>query len=132
MSDSTYTVGKIGFGPAWSDKLNDERDDAGICIECGNNMTPVRPGKAQCHYCELDESLQHAEKRIEELEAAVMSLYPDWVCRDCGRIHGKRVYRDHIATFHVGVCHLCHKSNVEVSEPRDFGHLHWPLKKRKT
>lgn len=45
---------------------NDE--DPGICADCGYPLTPVRPGKAQCDYCELlevyeRESYDHIQTR---------------------------------------------------------------------
>lgn len=52
MSEHNYVVGDIGFGPAWSDGLYEEMDDAGICTSCGYEVTPVRPGKAQCEFCD--------------------------------------------------------------------------------
>jgi hypothetical protein len=48
------------------DPKNDE--DAGICVDCGYPLTPVRPGKAQCDYCDLlavyeQESYDHIQTR---------------------------------------------------------------------
>lgn len=49
-----------------TDPKNDE--DAGICADCGYPLTPVRPVKAQCDYCELlavyeQESYDHIQTR---------------------------------------------------------------------
>ena len=51
MSDPNYVVGDISFGPAWNDEMN----EAGVCTSCGYEVTPVRPGKAQCDFCEAVE-----------------------------------------------------------------------------
>lgn len=45
-----------------------EDEDAGICVDCGYPLTLVRPGKAQCDYCELleiyeRESYDHIQTR---------------------------------------------------------------------
>ena len=48
--------------------------------------------------------------------------YPQWICRSCGVKHGKRKTTGVIATWHKGICDIC-KSEREVTEPRDFGHL---------
>jgi hypothetical protein len=49
--------------------------------------------------------------------------YPDWICAECGRKHGKRPEGNpHGATWHVDECGVCGET-VEVTEPRDFGHL---------
>ena len=50
--------------------------------------------------------------------------YPSWICDECGRLHGKRPGGNpHGATYHVGECGICGTGGVEVTEPRDFGHL---------
>jgi len=46
--------------------------------------------------------------------------YPDWVCLDCGKKHGRRV--PEMATWHIGKCDACGQEK-EVTEPRDFGHF---------
>jgi len=74
MSNPDYVVGEIGFGPNWSDKPHDELDD-GICTACGLRMTPVRPGKAQCDYCELGEAYDKARAEREEIAALVRRLF---------------------------------------------------------
>ena len=52
------------------------------------------------------------------------SPYPDWICGECGRLHGKRPEGNpHGATYHIGVCGVCGTGGVDVTEPRDFGHL---------
>lgn len=59
-----------------------------------------------------------------------MSNYPDWLCDNCGRKHGKWYVNgeysgpsSHCATYHYGKCDLCSDDGVPVTEPRDFGHL---------
>ena len=50
--------------------------------------------------------------------------YPDWICDECGRLHGKRPQGNpYGATYHIGECGVCGTGGVEVTEPRDFGHL---------
>ena len=50
--------------------------------------------------------------------------YPDWICDECGRLHGKRPQGNpHGATYHIGECGVCGTGGVDVTEPRDFGHL---------
>jgi hypothetical protein len=53
--------------------------------------------------------------------------YPDWICHDCGRKHGRGMPAGHIATWHAGTCDICRQS-ASVTEPRDYGHLRaWPI-----
>ena len=50
--------------------------------------------------------------------------YPDWICDECGRLHGKRPEGNpYGATYHIGECGVCGTGGVDVTEPRDFGHL---------
>ena len=49
--------------------------------------------------------------------------YPDWVCNQCGRLHGKRPEGNSVATYHIGRCGVCGTGGIEVTECRDFGHL---------
>jgi ribosomal protein L37AE/L43A len=50
--------------------------------------------------------------------------YPDWICAECGRKHGKRPEGNpYGATWHIDECGICGTGGVEVTEPRDFGHL---------
>jgi ribosomal protein L37AE/L43A len=50
--------------------------------------------------------------------------YPDWICDECGRLHGKRPEGNpYGATWHIDECGVCGTGGVEVTEPRDFGHL---------
>jgi hypothetical protein len=74
MSEPNYVVGDIGFGPAWSDGLYEEMDDAGICTACGHKMTPVRPGKAQCDFCESQEYAKKCEEDSAKWEALAHQL----------------------------------------------------------
>lgn len=52
-----------------------EDEDAGICADCGYPLTPVRPGKAQCDYCELlavyDQETYDHQKTREALNALI-------------------------------------------------------------
>jgi hypothetical protein len=49
--------------------------------------------------------------------------YPEWICNDCGRAHGKRPEGNpYGATYHMGKCGICGEER-EVTEPRDWGHL---------
>jgi len=55
------------------------------------------------------------------------AVYPDWICHECGRKHGRGWPEGHVATFHAGTCDICGQS-ATVTEPRDYGHLRaWPL-----
>ena len=57
--------------------------------------------------------------------------YPAWICRPCGRKHGRGWPEGHVATFHIGTCGVCGIA-APVSEPRDFGHLKkWPIPPKK-
>jgi hypothetical protein len=54
----------------------------------------------------------------------------NWVCNDCGTKYGywfeNGEYvgpKHHCATYHKGECDLCGKTEVLVTEPRDFGYL---------
>lgn len=38
-----------------------------------------------------------------------------------GNKHG-RVPKDHVATFHYGICGWCKKENIPVTEPRDYSY----------
>ena len=55
-----------------------------------------------------------------------MSDYPKWICAPCGEKHGNR--KPGIATWHTGKCDVCGES-ASVTEPRDYGHIPWPLKR---
>jgi len=74
MSDMPYTVGKVEFSPTPTDKFYIEDEDPGICTACGLNMTPVRPGKAQCDYCELGEAYDKAQAERDKWEALAHQL----------------------------------------------------------
>ena len=54
----------------------------------------------------------------------------DWVCMECGEKWGlwwvDGVYKGpahHYATYHEDTCDVCNKTNVIVTEPRDYGYL---------
>ena len=47
--------------------------------------------------------------------------YPAWICHDCGNRHGTS--RGGESTFHVGsACGWCGRTDVPVTQPRDYGH----------
>ena len=46
--------------------------------------------------------------------------YPQYICFDCGRRHGRR--NAGVCTVHNGECGIC-GNTAPVTEPRDFGHL---------
>ncbi len=46
--------------------------------------------------------------------------YPNWICSDCGVLHGRRV--PNVATFHEDICGVCGEVTI-CTEPRDYGHL---------
>jgi hypothetical protein len=48
-------------------------------------------------------------------------IYPVWICNPCGTTHGNR--EAGVATWHIGTCYVCGMKDVNVTEPRDFGHL---------
>ena len=75
MSGPNYVVGKVEFSPVKSEKFYVEDEDPGICTACGLKMTPVRPGKAQCDYCELGEAYDKARAEREEIAALVRRLF---------------------------------------------------------
>jgi hypothetical protein len=50
--------------------------------------------------------------------------YPEWICDECGRLHGRRPEGNpYGATWHIDTCGVCGTGGVEVTECRDFGHL---------
>jgi hypothetical protein len=56
--------------------------------------------------------------------------YPAWVCNNCGVKYGAWYQggsysgpKNHCSTNHYGTCGVCGKTNVSVTEPRDYGHL---------
>jgi len=58
------------------------------------------------------------------------NLNPKWVCIACGKKWGlwwvNGVYSGptpHFATYHEGTCDVCSKTNLPVTEPRDYGYL---------
>jgi hypothetical protein len=42
--------------------------------------------------------------------------YPDWICNQCGRLHGKRPEGNSVATYHIGRCGVCGTGGIEVTE----------------
>ena len=64
------------------------------------------------------------ERFRSNYDAIFRKQYPDWICYECGRLHGKRPEGNpHGATYHIGECDVCGTGGVDVTEPRDFGHL---------
>lgn len=63
------------------------------------------------------------KKYRNNYDAIQWNKYPDWICNTCGKTYGKRPNGIPFgATYHVEKCGICGKV-VEVTEPRDFGHL---------
>jgi hypothetical protein len=53
----------------------------------------------------------------------VDTYYPDWICNDCGKKHGRQPSGNpYGATYHEDQCGVCFQIK-EVTEPRDFSHL---------
>lgn len=57
-------------------------------------------------------------------------LDADWVCNNCGVLHGNWWDQGryvgphpHAATYHIGTCDCCGATQVPVTEPRDYGGL---------
>jgi hypothetical protein len=51
-----------------------------------------------------------------------MKGYPQYICQSCGAILGQD-NRPELATWRNGACDVCHRREIAVTEPRDFGHL---------
>jgi len=51
----------------------------------------------------------------------MIKSYPSQICYSCGSTYGNRPCG--VATWSIGTCDICNKSNIPVTEPRDFGHL---------
>ena len=65
----------------------------------------------------------NGSKFRKNYDAIFLSKYPDWICKECGRKHGKRPEGNpYGATWHIDICGVC-GGDMEVTEPRDFGHL---------
>ncbi len=65
--------------------------------------------------------LKRAVKTLEEVGAGDHDYYPAVVCSSCGAKYGRR--RCGVATWHAGKCGIC-GIDADVTDPRDFGHLH--------
>jgi hypothetical protein len=64
------------------------------------------------------------EKYRQNYNAIFGRRYPEWICADCGCLHGNRPTPiPHFSTWHYGECGICGAFAVEVTEPRDFGGL---------
>ena len=74
MSGPNYVVGKVEFSPVKSDVFYIEDEDPGICTACERAMTPVRPGKAQCDFCETQEYAKKCEENAAKWEALAHQL----------------------------------------------------------
>jgi hypothetical protein len=59
-----------------------------------------------------------------------MTDYPDYICAPCGKRYGRGMPEGHLPTYHVGRCGIYGQDGVEVTEPRDWGHLDWEKVKR--
>ena len=44
------------------------------------------------------------------------------VCVPCGKKYGARPDKGGVSTFHYGMCDICDRDNVAVTEFRDFGY----------
>lgn len=55
------------------------------------------------------------------MKKTIIRKYPHWICAECGNKFGS-VPKDHVATFHYGICGWCKKENVAVTQPRDYGY----------
>ena len=51
-----------------------------------------------------------------------MKGYPQYICQSCGSVLGQEPDAP-MATWHNGQCDVCHRREIAVTEPRDFGHL---------
>jgi ribosomal protein L37AE/L43A len=66
----------------------------------------------------------NGEAYRRNFDAIFSRSYPDWICAECGRKHGKRPDGNpYGATWHIDTCGVCDTSGIEVTECRDFGHL---------
>lgn len=60
----------------------------------------------------------------------VRTPYPSWICHDCGVKLGR--FASSLATYHEGdPCGWCGRSDVPVTEPRDYGYPQAPREKPK-
>lgn len=57
-----------------------------------------------------------------------MNEYPAWICAECGDAHGARGRE---STWHMGHCDWCGRSDIPITEPRDYGYPAAPQKPRK-
>ena len=48
--------------------------------------------------------------------------YPSEICGPCGRKHGRLPSPGHVATYYPGTCGWCGKTEIVVTEPRDWGY----------
>ena len=60
-----------------TDPENDE--DPGICVDCNYPLTLVRPGKAQCDYCELLEVYEEEVREHSEMRRTLTDTIDDLV-----------------------------------------------------
>ena len=56
-----------------------------------------------------------------------MDRYPGWVCYDCG-IKASNGFQISLSTWHENTCDICNEVKA-VTQPRDFGHPKFNLKK---
>jgi hypothetical protein len=73
------------------------------------------------------ENIKPSPKRVRK-ERKIREV--DYVCYECGVTYG-RWYRlgeyngppYHCPTYHMGTCSVCNKTNLAVTEERDYGYL---------
>lgn len=79
------------------------------------------------HVATLMRSNDYSRNLVMFYKQASDPAYPSWICRPCGKKHGKKP-KGQIGSWHAGTCGVCGKS-ADVTQPRDFGHLKaWPIK----
>ena len=54
-----------------------------------------------------------------------------WCCQDCGKKYGRNPNKGGVSTWHLGICDVCLKTDVYVTEPRDFGYFTEPTPRQK-
>ena len=89
----------------------------------GSKPRPVDPQRYAANY----DAIFQVGRDLRARRAAYDAVYPDWICHDCGRKHGRGWPEGHVATFHAGTCDICLQS-ASVSVRRDYGLLRaWPI-----
>jgi hypothetical protein len=91
----------------------------------GDSPRPVNGDRYRRNY----EAIFPAEDSLSDILDKVREQfpYPSWICRPCGKKHGRGMSAWHVSTWHMDTCGVCGKT-ASVTEPRDFGHLKkWPI-----